>query len=74
MVQNSGGKIFPTGSYRLGVYGPNSDIDTLIVAPQHINRERHFFGVLAPMLRENPDVTDMNEVTDTMVPVIKMKF
>ena len=29
---------------------------------------------LAPMLRENPDVTEMNEVLDTAVPVIKMKF
>lgn len=30
--------------------------------------------MLAPMLRENPDVTELNEVQDTAVPVIKMKF
>jgi poly(A) polymerase len=71
---NSGGKIFPTGSYRLGVYGPSSDIDCLVVAPRHIKRFEHFFNVLAPILRENPDVTELNEVQDTAVPVIKMKF
>lgn len=71
---NSGGKIFPTGSFRLGVYGPSSDIDCLVVAPRHIKRSEHFFNVLAPMLRENPDVTELNEVQDTAVPVIKMKF
>lgn len=71
---NSGGKIFPTGSYRLGVYGPSSDIDALVVVPRHIKRTEHFFGVLAPMLRQNSDVTELNEVIDTAVPVIKLKF
>lgn len=73
-INNSGGKIFPTGSYRLDVYGPNSDIDALVVAPRHIKRQDHFFDVLAPRLRQNPDVSEMNEVRDTAVPLIKMKF
>ena len=38
IINNSGGKIFPTGSYRLDVYGPNADIDALVVAPRHIKR------------------------------------
>lgn len=45
-----------------------------MVAPKHIRRKEDFFGVLAPMLRENPDVKDLNVVTDTLVPVIKLKY
>lgn len=43
-INNSGGKIFIFGSYRLGVHSPDTDIDALCVAPRHIDREKHFFG------------------------------
>ena len=73
-IEKSGGKIFTFGSFRLGVNSPNSDIDLLCVVPRHIKRTEHFFGVLAPMLRENPDVSELAEVRETLVPVIKMIF
>ena len=70
----SGGKIFTFGSFKKGVNGPGSDIDTLVVAPRHIDRKRDFFGVLAPMLKNTPEVTELTEVREAAVPVIKMKF
>ena len=70
----SGGKIFTFGSFKKGVNGPGSDIDTLVVAPRHIDRKRDFFGELAPMLKNTPEVTELTEVREAAVPVIKMKF
>ena len=73
-ILKSGGKIFTFGSYKKGVNGPNSDIDTLVVAPRHIDRQDHFFDMLAPKLQGTLGVTDLTEVKEAFVPVIKMKF
>ncbi|CAA22808.1 mRNA cleavage and polyadenylation specificity factor poly(A) polymerase Pla1 [Schizosaccharomyces pombe] len=73
MANEAGGKIFTYGSYRLGVYGPGSDIDTLVVVPKHVSRD-NFFQDLEPMLREREEVTDLAAVPDAYVPIIKFKF
>ncbi|KAI9063335.1 polymerase [Trametes sanguinea] len=65
----AGGKIYTFGSYRLGVHGPGTDIDTLVVAPRHVTRE-DFFTTLEEMLREMEGVTQVSGVPDAYVPII----
>lgn len=67
------GKVFTFGSYRLGLITPASDVDTLVVAPKHVDRE-DFFGTLLPVLEKNPNVTELAGVPDAVVPIIKMKY
>ncbi|KAG1805722.1 Poly(A) polymerase central domain-containing protein [Suillus subaureus] len=69
----AGGKIFTFGSYRLGVHGPGSDIDTLCVVPKHVSRE-DFFQKFEPMLRELEDATEVSGVPEAYVPIIKTKI
>ncbi|KAG0146225.1 hypothetical protein CROQUDRAFT_657713 [Cronartium quercuum f. sp. fusiforme G11] len=73
VARETGGKIFTFGSYRLGVHGPGSDIDTLCVVPRQVTRE-HFFEVLPQMLKERPEVTELSTVPEAFVPIISLKF
>lgn len=70
MAKDAGGKIFTFGSYRLGVYGPGSDIDTLVVVPKHVTRE-DFFTTFVELLRERPELQKIQPVPDAFVPIIK---
>ncbi|KIJ13272.1 hypothetical protein PAXINDRAFT_163709 [Paxillus involutus ATCC 200175] len=69
----AGGKIFTFGSYRLGVHGPGSDIDTLCVVPKHVSRE-DFFDIFEGMLRDLEGSTDVAGVPEAYVPIIKTKI
>lgn len=73
MARDAGGKVFPYGSYRLGVHGPGSDIDTLAVVPKHVTRE-DFFTVFDELLRGRQELEEIAAVPDAFVPIIKMKF
>ncbi|KAJ3137769.1 polynucleotide adenylyltransferase [Geranomyces variabilis] len=73
MAEDAGGKIFTFGSYRLGVHGAGSDIDTLCVAPSFVKRE-DFFGEMYELLKARPEVTDLTAIADAYVPVINFEF
>ncbi|KAF8638592.1 hypothetical protein AX17_002133 [Amanita inopinata Kibby_2008] len=72
-AQAAGGKIYTFGSYRLGVHGPGTDIDTLCVVPKHVSRD-DFFEAFEPMLREAEGVTEVSGVPEAYVPIIKTKI
>ncbi|CZR41288.1 putative PAP1-poly(A) polymerase [Fusarium proliferatum ET1] len=76
LIRNARGKVFTYGSYRLGVYGPGSDIDTLIVAPKYVTREDYFkfFPDLLLSMAPKDAITDMAVVTDAFVPIIKFEY
>ena len=73
LISEVGGKIFTFGSYRLGVHSRGADIDTLCVAPQHVDRS-DFFTKFYEMLQAAPEVTDLTQVPDAYVPVVNMVF
>lgn len=73
VAENVGGKIYTFGSYRLGVHTKGADIDTLCVAPRHIERT-DFFSSFVELLRMQDEVKDLRAVEEAFVPVIKMTF
>ncbi|KAK4685893.1 poly(A) polymerase, partial [Tremellales sp. Uapishka_1] len=70
VATEAGGRIYTSGSYRLGVHGPGSDIDTVCICPRHVFKE-HFFEEFQTMLREWPAVTEISAVPSAFVPIIK---
>ncbi|CAL5866937.1 uncharacterized protein PFLUO_LOCUS1149 [Penicillium psychrofluorescens] len=75
-VEAAGGKIFSFGSYRLGVYGPGSDIDTLVVGPKHVLID-DFFSDFPPVLERMAPagaIEKMTPVPDAFVPIIKLEL
>jgi poly(A) polymerase len=83
IVEASGGSLFTSGSYRLGVHEPGADIDTILVAP-NMCRRNDFFGTttitesnpsrdpnsLAERIRRHPDVTNFVPVEGAAVPIL----
>ncbi|CAK3864990.1 related to PAP1-poly(A) polymerase [Lecanosticta acicola] len=76
LLKEAGGKVFTYGSYRLGVYGPGSDIDSLMVAPKHVTRE-DFFKYMPDLIRKSVPPEELPELTpvpDANVPIIKLEM
>ncbi|KAL4237602.1 hypothetical protein ACF0H5_002316 [Mactra antiquata] len=72
-IDSFGGKVCTFGSYRLGVHTKGADIDTLCVAPRHVDRS-DFFSSFVELLKEQPEVKELRAVEEAFVPVIKMTF
>ncbi|XP_069117159.1 poly(A) polymerase beta-like isoform X1 [Argopecten irradians] len=72
-IDTFGGKVCTFGSYRLGVHTKGGDIDTLCVAPRHVDRS-DFFSSFYELLKQQDEVKDLRAVEEAYVPVIKMVF
>ncbi|CAD5229806.1 unnamed protein product [Bursaphelenchus xylophilus] len=72
-LEKVGGKLFTFGSYRLGVHTRGADIDSLCVAPRHVQRAE-FFKSFYEMLEQDENVSDLHAVEDAFVPVIKLQY
>lgn len=66
-------KIFTFGSYRLGVHNRGADIDTLLVAPKHVERD-DFFDTFQSALTKMDGVEYVRAVRNAFVPVLKTKI
>ncbi|KND92645.1 Poly(A) polymerase pla1 [Tolypocladium ophioglossoides CBS 100239] len=76
LIKNARGKVFTYGSFRLGVFGPGSDIDTLIVAPKYVTRDDYFeyFPDMLVDMAPKGAITELAVVTDAFVPIIKFEY
>nr|AAI69821.1 LOC733387 protein [Xenopus laevis] len=73
IISAAGGKIFTFGSYRLGVHTKGADIDSLCVAPRHVERS-DFFQTFSEKLKQQDGIKNLRAVEDAFVPVIKFEF
>ena len=69
----SGGKLFISGSHKLGVREPKADIDTVCVAPNFVTRE-HFFTLLKNDFKNHSLVTEFVSVETAVVPIMSFDF
>lgn len=75
-LADADGRVFTFGSYRLGVFGPGSDIDTLIVGPKYVNREDFFehFPKLLEQASSPGAIEELTPVPDAHVPIMKLEY
>ncbi|KAI0180834.1 Poly(A) polymerase [Hypoxylon sp. FL1284] len=76
LIRDARGEVFTYGSYCLGVYGPGSDIDTLVTAPRYVTRDDYFkyFPSLLEEMAPSGAITDLTAVEDAFVPIIKFEY
>ncbi|EGO58219.1 Poly(A) polymerase [Neurospora tetrasperma FGSC 2508] len=76
LIRDARGRIFTYGSFRLGVYGPGSDIDTLVVVPKYVTVKQYFdiFPNLLVEMAPPGAITDLTPVPEAFVPIIKFEY
>ncbi|XP_054805161.1 nuclear poly(A) polymerase 3 isoform X2 [Prosopis cineraria] len=73
-ISTTSATILAYGSYGLGVHSPESDIDALCVAPFFASMSEDFFVHLHDMLKNRPEVAEIQCVKGAKVPLMRFKF
>mmetsp|Transcript_6513 Transcript_6513/g.20203 ORF Transcript_6513/g.20203 Transcript_6513/m.20203 type:complete len:628 (+) Transcript_6513:262-2145(+) len=73
LAAEAGGRLYTSGSYRLGVHEPGADIDSVCVAPNHCTRTE-FFDTLKAALLAHPQVENLRSVETAVVPIMTFDF
>ena len=58
------------GSYRLGAYRPDADVDLLALCPPSCTRD-DFFTRLVSLMEEEPSICDIHPIASAYTPVLK---
>lgn len=76
IVNSAGGKIETFGSFKLGVIGPGSDIDTLVVVPENVTKDEFFqkFPEVLEKMAPAGAITELMAKPDAYVPILTFKF
>eukprot|EP00053_Salpingoeca_punica_P013757 m.124557 g.124557 ORF g.124557 m.124557 type:complete len:652 (-) comp16296_c0_seq1:81-2036(-) len=67
------GQVQTFGSFRLSLNTQGGDVDTLVIAPNCVERE-DFFDTFYAKLAAHPDIKELRCVVETVAPVIKLEF
>ncbi|KAG5191587.1 Poly(A) polymerase central domain-containing protein [Tribonema minus] len=73
VARAAGGIIRTSGSYRLAIHEPGSDIDAHCIAPMPCTRA-DFFTSLRKLLQDHPEVTNFNAIETAAVPIMTFDF
>ncbi|KAI1184444.1 Poly(A) polymerase central domain-containing protein [Nemania serpens] len=76
LIRDARGEVFTYGSYCLGVFGPGSDLDTLVTAPRYVTRDDYFkyFPDLLIEMAPPGAITGLTAVEGAFVPIIKFEY
>jgi len=76
LLEDAHAEVFAFGSFRLGVFGPGSDIDSLVVVPEYVRRVEYFkyFGEMLQNMAPPGAIGDLMVLEDAYVPVIRFKY
>ena len=73
VAEAAGGKVFTSGSYRLGFNEKGMDLDICCVAPKQVSRI-DFFDSLKAILEDHDSVENLTSIESAAVPMIAFEF
>lgn len=66
-------RLYPFGSYYLGINEPSSDVDTVVIFPQYV-RIVDFFDKFPTIISQMPQVSYFDCIRDAKVPLITLTY